>query len=188
MAGVIISGMTIPTVPKILCTELSLDGLGVTTNAIGDYSLGANFDLAPAAGEIFMVGRFLVQIGDTGPLSADEYGNHGVLTNGVLVQKVLDTGAYNIFSSAVKKNADWDKFSYDTEPDTFGAGENFLHVRHSFTKYGSTSIDASNGGILLVGDRGERFRMALSDDFTGVTSHYFVAEYQVLTLDQVAGN
>jgi len=146
------------------------DGSG-TTSAIGDYSsVPGVFKISPAAGEVFSIARMLVYIEDAGTISADEYGNLAALTNGVKVsgfrdsvEQVALTGQVNI-----KTNSQWGRICYDSNPLTYGNGNNIIVARWTFSKSGRP--------IILQGDELDDLRVTLTDNLTGLIDHTFLVQ------------
>lgn len=151
------------------------DGTG-TKNAGGvgaDFSGGATeFLIAPAAGEVFVLGRMIVTVEDTTGFSAGEYGNLGAaLGTGVGVYVRDGSGDVQDLTDGVMitTNAEWGRMCYDVELKTWGAGNEFLVVRWTFT-------NAAGRPVVLDGDNGEYFCVELADDLTGLVSHYFLVQ------------
>jgi hypothetical protein len=146
------------------------DGSG-TKNAVGDYSAGTgtptSFKIVPPSGELYTLSRVIVQIRDSGLISAEGYGGLAALTNGVEL-RVRD-GAGTVLDLVnglpVKSNAGWGSFCYDVALTEFGAGDNFVQVRWTFSKSGKA--------LELNGDEGEYLEAYLSDDLTGLVGHTF---------------
>ena len=144
-----------------------------TREATGNYS-GAEeeFFIAPPSGEVFWVSRLVVLVRDTSGMQAEEYANLGAaLTNGIEVQ--VRTGASTVELDLsggipVKTNAGWGGLCYEASLKTWGAGDEFLLVRWTFS--------ASGTAIRLDGTAGERLAVVLNDDFTGLLSHTFMAQ------------
>lgn len=139
-----------------------------TTSAIGDYSTPTSFFITPPTGEIYVLERFLVQIRDALALSADDYGNLTALTNGIVV-KVTDASGDVVELTdgmPIKSNADWAMHCYDSDPDNYGNGDNFIHVRWTFSKAGYP-ISLTEGQSLVA---------LMQDNLTGLVQHTFKVE------------
>lgn len=158
----------------LLCRFLDTVGDGTgTKNAIGDYS-GAEeeFFIAPAAGQIFHIARLLVTVEDTAGFAAAEYGNLGsALTNGIKLE--VRTGASTtvldfVDAEPITTNAEWGTFNFDVDVKTWGAGNEFLLARWTFSK--------TDGALRLDGDAGERLSIILEDDLTGLVTHKFLVQ------------
>lgn len=150
------------------------DGTG-TTNANGDYSGTGNEDqfyIAPASGESFWIERMIVSVEDTSGFTAQEYGNLGAaLTDGIEVQ--VRTGADTVKIDLtdgvpIETNAHWGRMCYDVDVKSWGAGNELLVCRWTFTRTG--------GALILNGGNSERLTVVLSDSFTGLISHYFLVQ------------
>jgi len=147
------------------------DGSG-TKSATGDYSaVQGIFRIAPAAGVIYRVTRMIIHIGDTSGFTAAEYGNLGAaLGNGVQVR--THNGAATIIDLTdnvpVTTNAEWGNSCYDVDLKTWGAGDESLLVRWTFSKAGQD--------IRLDGDATEELQVLLDDDLQGLLDHHFVVQ------------
>ena len=145
------------------------DGTG-TKNANGNYSSTAqDFRInAPTQG-MYCLERMIVHIRDAANMSADEYGNlNSALTNGVTVavynDDTLDCDLVD--GLPIKANADWGRVCYDSEPLSYGSGDDFIRVRWTFAKAGQP--------IYLFDDW--NLRVELNDSFTGLVEHYFMVQ------------
>jgi hypothetical protein len=136
-----------------------------------DWAGGATFYIQPEVDEVMAVNRMLVQIVDTGTLSADNYGALSALTTGIAVRVNSKRGVIMDLTDGVliKKNGDWGRLSYDVNITGFASGEDFLHVRWTFAKSGRP--------VFLHGDRLERLEVVMpGEDLSGLTDHYFTAQ------------
>lgn len=145
------------------------DGSG-DKDAIGDYSAAAtDFLIAPQEpDETIKVARVIVQIADTGTVDAGSYGNGIALTNGI---RLLLLDGANIQTDymdgfPVLTNGTWARVSYDVAATAFGAGENYVSVRWTFTK----------GGSAITLRQGQSLAMRLNDDFSNLNSHTFCVQ------------
>lgn len=147
------------------------DGTG-TIVANGNYSGAAEiFYIQPGAGEIYRLQRMIVSLEDTNGFSAQEYGNLGsALTNGITVRVQNDSGTVYELTDGdpVKTNAKWGAFCYDVDLKTWGAGDEFLLVRWTFSRTGQP--------MRLVGDNNERLEVVLNDDFSGLVDQTFIVQ------------
>jgi len=121
-------------------------------------------------GEILRITRLLVHYEDATVWSAAEYGNLGAaLTVGITVHTEDASGntIINLTDDApVKTNSDWGKFCYDTNYVAFGAGNDFLQARWTFSK----------SGMPLRLKEGEKLVVTVHDDLDGLDAHSFVAQ------------
>ena len=147
------------------------DGTG-SINANGDYSSAAGiFYIQPSINENYRIARMLVSIEDTAGMQADEYGNIGsALTNGITLRKQNDLGTIVDYtdSNPVKTNSQWGGFCYDVDLKTWGAGNELIVVRWTFTRAGQF--------IRLSGQDSERLEIVVNDNLTGLVSHKFLAQ------------
>ena len=125
------------------------------------------FKVEATAGWNAKLSRMIVQIGDSGALSADEYGNIAALANGVdigLFNKDDDSLILDLLDGAfIKNNGDWSRHCYDMKPDDFGTGLNFISARWTFEKDGQR----------LTLDDHTYFGIRINDNLTGLVAHYF---------------
>ena len=147
---------------------------GTTFNAIGDYSSAQTiFRIKPAIGRDIVVARLLwAAVGDS-EMVGSEYGDLPELTNGVRLVK-LDKNDDIIkdltIDLAIKNNATWGIYCYDTVIEAFGAApaakDFWIRARWSFFKSGIP-------GIRLDGTKEESFAALLNDDFSALNFHTF---------------
>lgn len=146
------------------------DGTG-TINATGNYAAGVENFYFESTGYA-EIHRMLVHIVDTTGMSVEKYGNiNGGLTNGIrlitadadLVQTCELTAQI-----PVKNNGEWAGMCYDANLLTWGAGNQQLAVRWTFTR---------SGAPIKLGP-GESLRIVLNDDLTGLVEHHFMIQGQ----------
>jgi len=166
-----IEGYPVDQIRDIFSKHLSIDGLGVTDHATGNYAVPTNFELRPAASEKFVVARMIFFLVDTGTLDSSRYGNALVLTNGLKISKSNGAGVLIDLTNAnpIITNADYGHHCYDVQVLNFGVGDESLAARWSFFKHGQP-------GIELNGADGEVLRVTLEDNFTGLIGHAFIAQ------------
>jgi hypothetical protein len=112
-----------------------------------------------------LISRLIVSYVDTGTFDAALYGNGIILTNGIKVEVIEadDTVLDLLDAEPIKSNGDWQSLSYDFAYNDIGTGDNVATIRWTF----------SRAGRPLVLHAGDRFRVTIQDDLTGLTSHYF---------------
>lgn len=144
------------------------DGTG-TTNANGDYSVTQGiFRIAPGAGEIFRISRMIIMVEDTSGMTPVEYGNIGsALTNGIQLRCHDGTTTICDFTNGdpITRNGDWAGRCYDANLLTWGASNEILAIRWTFTESGQF--------IRLDGDANEELQIVLDDDMTDLINHTF---------------
>jgi len=147
--------------------EFTDDGSGTST-----METPFRFYAEAQAGQILRIARLLVHIEDATVWSAANYGNlAAALTVGITVHTEDSSGATIIDltnGDPVKSNADWGKFCYDVSYVAFGAGNDFLQARWTFTKSGQY--------IRLDGDTGDNLAVVLNDNFSGLVTHKFLVQ------------
>ena len=162
--------------PDDLVFQMLTDDGTPYQNGINEYNANGNY--ASAADEFYIqhasrditLERMIVKIRDTSGMAAGEYGNLGAaLTNGVQIRVVDDQDAVQLRLDGgvpVTSNADWGRLCYDTDLKTWGAGDEFLLVRYTFSRC----------GFPIYLPPGWRFGVLLNDDLTGLVSHFFMVE------------
>lgn len=149
------------------------DGSG-NKDAIGDYSaVVTDFLITPPVNNTFDIFRLLVQIADTGPIDAGFYGNNIVLTNGIRLLLLDNTGTIitdYVDTMPIITNANWARFAFDAKKTDFGAGQNYIDIRWTFQR---------GGRPLRL--RNQSLAVRLNDDFTSLTSHTFLMQGLSLT-------
>jgi len=156
----------------ILLAFATMDNDGTTMNANGNYTGGGlgtkNFVCQPPPGEIWQVSRLITYIEDGSAFRTEFYGGiSGGLTNGILIRKSDDGGIIIDLTDSlgVKTNGQWARLNFDVNIFNFGAGNEALAARWTFSRAGAN--------IRLIGDDNERLEANVSDDLTGLINHNF---------------
>ena len=143
------------------------DGSGVK-NAIGDYaSTPTIFKIKPRPSEIFHVHRLIPFLQDSGSLDTASYGNGIILTAGIEIKVVDDSGVLWDITDGVpiKSNAAWKKLCFDENISEYGQGDESGSWRYTFDKDGDHIVlDGANGGELQA---------SFGDSFAQLVEHYF---------------
>lgn len=169
-----------PAVYWPLMRQFTKDGDGTSYNAVGDYSITpAYWELRPPATEVWYISRMMPQIGDIGILSADDYGGIGALDPGLVMNVVRGTGAgavevYPLTDLPITTNNSWTLYAYDSKPDDYGAGENFVGARLSFDKFYRKS--ERYPGLIISGAHDEALRITLAESFAGLETNCWTGE------------
>lgn len=159
---------TYPIISRMLDT--TGDGTG-TQNANG--AAQAPVKIAPGAGEVFVIERMLISVGDTTGMTAQEYGNLGATRQvavrvGNLAGERID---YYLTDPAVSitSNAEYGTYCYDVDLKDWGAGNQLLVARWTFSRSGRA--------VVLDGDNSDELWVEFnSGDFSGLLQHYFLAQ------------
>ena len=154
----------------LLSRFLDTDGDGTgTKNAIGDYSTPEDFYIQPAAGQVYRINRILISIEDGSGFKAGLYGGLAALSTGLSLKVEDASGTLVDFMDGVpvKTNGQWARVCFDVDLKSWSASptEELLVVRLTFSKFGQA--------VRLDGDNAEKLVMTLSDNMTGLLSHYF---------------
>jgi len=152
------------------------DGTG-TKNAVGNYATATDFYIeAPTAvGSTYVIARMLVHIEDCNGLDTGAYGNGITLTNGITVTVKGEDGNTVLDMTdgvPIITNADWGRQCYDTMLSNYGAGNDYISVRWTFSKAGSP----------LVLNHRHKLCVTLHDNFSGLVDHYFMVQGYKTTL------
>lgn len=151
--------------------KLSTSGFedGSNTNFNADYSVTDELAIIQApAGLLIRVDTIQISITDNGVFDPTEYGNLvGGLTNGILTEVILNGVTVVNPNQTINNNAEL--FTTDSQAQIVeyaggGGGDRQIISRFNF-----------NSPIVLNGDTLDRIQLRLSDNFTGLTFHEFVA-------------
>jgi hypothetical protein len=117
------------------------------------------------------IARIIVSVVDTTGFQAEEYGNLGSeLTNTGIQMALVDVDSartvVDFFPMAIRKNADYGRYAFDVDVKSWGAGDEMLVTRLTFTKFGAP--------LRLTGDR--QLQVVMNDDMDGLKEHSFVVE------------
>lgn len=157
---------------------------GTTTgakDATGNYSGAAEeFYVEPGPGEVFHIARLIVSIEDGAAFAVSEYGNMGVtLTNGVKVEvrsgsHAAPTTVLDLMDGlAVTSNGEWGCHNFDVSNLDWGAGNQMLLARWTFS--------ATDGELRIDGDAGERLSVILEDDLSALIHHRFLVQGYIVS-------
>ena len=143
------------------------DGTG-TKNAIGDYSTPDEFFFSyPKDVEIE---RMVIHISDTA-MTQDQYGDLTALSTGYSVS-VIDSAGATVLDLTdgvpIKKNADFGRYCYDVNHQSWGTTptNEFVQARWTFSKAGHPLYLAA----------GSKLSITFSDNLTGLIEHYFMIQ------------
>ena len=149
------------------------DGTGTKNANVNGATTAVVFKINLPSTRWINLARMIVEVRDAGQFSAERYGfiANG-LTNGIQVGRFLtadDSLSVDYLDGLpVKHNAAWGRHCYDTTLRTWGAGDQFLHARWTFSRAGifthMRSTDASYFGVKI------------RDDCTGLVEHYFTVQ------------
>ena len=160
-------------VPSLRISDyLSLDGLGVTYEATGNYSGGGaeTFSMGPAAGAVWVIERMMITVAANGAFSANKYGIGAELTNGYDVLVTDTGGTLSTLNGAIPFTTNGGLGSTCYDVINIGGGQgggasDAIFVRWTFSKAGSA--------VRLIGNDSGKIEITFNDDLTGLTSHRF---------------
>jgi hypothetical protein len=155
-------------VPKYLTRHLRNSAGSEDANVNGSVT-PVEFFVRPPPEEIWRIARMLVFVEDTKIIAA-QYGNAGLLTNGVKLYIANDQYTLNdlLDGGTVNSNAEWAEYCFDAEAKIWGSGNEFLTVRWTFTKAGVP--------LRLEGSKRERLAVLIQDDLTGLDTQEFIVQ------------
>ena len=110
--------------------------------------------------------RLIVSIVDSNTFEATQYGSRILLPNGLKVELIDAQGAVILDlldGEVIHSNAEWQAMCFDWHYNSVGVGDNVAVARWTLEKAGEP----------LYLKVGEKFRVTVQDDLTGLTSHYF---------------
>ena len=127
------------------------------------------FFVRPPPGEFWRISRMIVFIEDTKIIAA-QYGNQGLIPNGVRLYVANDHGELNdlMDGGSINTSAEWAEYCFDADVKTWGVGNEFMPVRWTFTKAGVP--------IRLDGSKRERLAILIQDDLSGLATHEFIVQ------------
>lgn len=151
---------------NVIIRHLRDDG---TTSGAVDMNVDGSSTPVPywfpvPTGKIALIRKMIVQVGDTGPLDADDFGGLAALTNGIHI-KVLDSGDNTVLDlldgGSINSNSEWAEYLYDTRIDGYGAGDDFVSMEWDFS-------DFLDGGLHL--HEGEKLVLTVRDNLTTLSN------------------
>lgn len=153
--------------PFVQLMSTNGDGTG-DTEIIGTYASAAetfSITAAAAVDEFTVVERIIIYVRDTGSFDTGTYGNAITLTKGLeLAVKTSDgTTTIDLTPFPVKTSGDWAALCHDVTRNGWGAGDEFLTARWTFTKF--------SDGVGIVLNDGESLVLTANDDFDDLVSH-----------------
>ena len=151
------------------------------TNAIGNYSLSTTgFKFKPIKG-IALIERMIIGIEDQGSMDSGAYGNGLGLVSGIrLYLRSADDSILEEFTAfPIRTNGEWAMHCHDVTRHAWGAGNEVLSIRWTFSKAGQPiAIDHRKGEYLEVG---------LEDNFSNLIKHTFFIQGKYKTIPERLG-
>lgn len=139
------------------------DAAGSEDMAVNGSVTPVEFTLEPRAGEkALILSQAVITIVDTGNFDSGSYGNNVILTNGILVELVSDTGVVLVDlldGDPVKTNPEWAQNTGNLTLYTFGSGDNV-----------ATIVWNAPGNQIIL-DANTILRVTIQDDLTGLSKH-----------------
>lgn len=127
---------------------------------------------------IVTVHRMIVTIEDNAVLAADNYGGLSALTNGLQV-RVMEgnqtTGNVELDlldGGSIKSHLGWAEHCYDLTEHVFGAGNNFIVVRWTFSNAGRP--------LILNSVHQDKLVVTVNDDLSTLVAHHFQIQGHVI--------
>ena len=133
------------------------DGSGNDNMAVDGSGTPVEFKIKPAAGQIMMIARLIFYIESFGTMDTGAWGNGLTLVNGQISELEQDgiviPGMYPTFT-----HGDLAAQMHDVEHRAWGAGNEFITGRLTFTKSGAY--------VRLVGDTNDELRWIIRDNLS----------------------
>jgi hypothetical protein len=159
------------------------DGSGVKNAAVDHSGAATAYKIKPhtsadpkVASEVFDIQKLNIEIEGAG-IKADLYGGVTALSNGIQIL-ILDASGVKIDLTngvTIKKNYDYARLG-EVKESVSGATTNFVTVSIDLSK-----LNQYNCGVRLDGSKGELLEVLLHDNFSGLSSHYFVAQGEIVS-------
>ena len=140
--------------------DLVGDGSGSANMNVNGSATPVTFLVKPSAGSVIKLARIITSIRDTGGFDSGGWGNNGgsPLTNGIELKWKRNSVLYNLTENPIKSHFDLASYSYDFMHFNFGAGDEFVTNRFTFTKAGQY--------LTLDGNLGDELQVIINDDLT----------------------
>ncbi len=156
----------------------------VTENGLpnGNYDLAVDgsetpvdFYIEALEGERLSVARFLISIRSATNIGVNEYGDLAELSNGLYIYFYDATTGLTldlIYPLSIKRNEDWGRWCYDSQPIAIGPTQNTQtwQARWTLAKYNPKNPY----GIVM--EEGDRIGVRIRDDLSGLAGHTVIAE------------
>lgn len=139
------------------------DGSGITNMGVDGSTTPVSFKVAPPAGKIYYVARVIASVRDGGTFDSGGWGNNGgsPLPVGINVILNWNSTVVSLTAEKIKSHYDLASVSYDCSHHDWGAGDEFVSFRFTFTKAGQF--------IKLDGNVGDSLEFVINDDLTYLT-------------------
>lgn len=139
-------------------------------NANGDYSVTPERFIIrpPSSTDVLRINRAIAYIEDSGNFRVEGYGaQNNPLTNGINFTVERDGVPLAPLTAGrpVRSNGEWARYCYDATLLSFGAGNNAVAVRWTFTKGG--------GPIRLSGSENDEIVITFTDDLSFLVDHTY---------------
>tara|TARA_R110000851_G_scaffold43447_4_gene107422 strand:+ start:232 stop:774 length:543 start_codon:yes stop_codon:yes gene_type:complete len=147
--------------------SFTLEGDGVTIDALGDYSAApVDFFVQPPPNFDFYLSEIILELSDNSGLTRSNYGGISELPVGIKTF-VLRNGVRipGTNPEAIKNNGGLIINSSSFEVIPFSGSTQTLLFRLKFSETAEPTY--------LNGNNGDRFGITLNDDFTGLSDHQF---------------
>jgi hypothetical protein len=145
------------------------DGTGTISFAFDADATPTTMAIIPVAGQRLHISRLLVSMEDATVQAANYGAIAGGLTNGIpLTWKTRGREVDLLDGDNIKRNGDLAAHCFDVDRITWGAGDDLLKVRWTFTKGGAY--------LTLDGDQGDGLFSYLSDDLSDLSKHEFIVQ------------
>lgn len=148
----------------LIYQSLTLDGASPVTATNRNMNVDGSvtpkrFKIQPPAGQIWQLTRLMFVMRDTGSFDSGGWGNRTApLDDGVSVGLTINGAEYDLTPVRWTSHVDLAGVAFDVNHQNYGAGDEYLSMRLTFSKAGQN--------LRLVGDDGDNFWMQVNDDLT----------------------
>lgn len=153
---------------KIVHSQTNVLNSGSSSLAVDGSTTPVVFTAGPPSGETWYITELGIVIEDSGNNTVDRYGALTALTNGTLIEQVVDSTAYtfsNLFNNI-------DIVESFTDHSFRGVANAFLNSPNFFT--GKVSLKEP---VTLVGNNSDVIKVTVRDNVTGLDQHRISIEY-----------
>lgn len=138
------------------------DGNGEINQAVDGETVNVSYFVVPPAGKVYGLARIIFSIRDNGSMDSGGWGSMGAnpLDNGFqLIWHRLGSDI-ELTKNPIRSHIDVAAVCHDMIHQNWGAGDEFLTARFTFTKAGNY--------LILDGDQGDYLELVVRDDISSV--------------------
>lgn len=151
------------------------DGSGSTNQAVDGSITPVSFKVVPPAGVSYGIARVVFSLRDTGTMDSGGWGNNGgnPLANGMKFIWHKNGVDIDLTPESITSHYILAGVCYDLDHNNWGAGDEYITARFSFTKAGQY--------LTFNGDEGDYLEVLVRDNLTGLVDQRLSAQgYQTI--------